>query len=74
MDITNGYGYQWWINTGESDRTTYILAAGYGEQLMFIAPSYNIIIIFNCGYFDVPEVISPYQLINDYIAYSLFAN
>lgn len=69
-----GYGFQWWLNSVVADETTinYVLAAGYGEQLMFIVPALDLLIVFNCGYFDAPFTVSPYQLIDDYIAPALF--
>lgn len=72
--FANGYGYQWWLNTlhfGDKS-VSYIQAAGLGEQLMFIVPSDDLIIVFNCGYFSAPVVISPYQLVSDYIARAVF--
>ena len=74
MGFANGYGYQWWLNSVESGGNTieYLFAAGYGEQLMFIVPTLDLIVIFNCAYFDVPISVSPYQLIDDYIVPALF--
>ena len=74
VGFADGYGYQWWIGSavvGE-DIINYFFAAGLGEQYMFVIPSLDLIIIFNCGYFGVPVTISPFQLIEDYIAPSLF--
>ena len=74
MNITSGYGYQWWVETAEVNgmRIDYYLSAGFGEQYMIVVPILDLIIVFNGGYFDVPITISPMQLIDDYIVYSLF--
>ena len=74
MNITSGYGYQWWVESVDVGGTLieYCLSAGYGEQYMFVVPALDLIIVFNCGYFDVPITISPNQLIDEYIVYSLF--
>ena len=74
VGFASGYGYQWWTDSaviGE-DIINYFFAAGFGEQYMFVIPSLDLIIIFNCGYFGVPVTISPFNLIEDYIAPSLF--
>ncbi len=68
INLTNGYGYQWWV---EDDL---FMSAGLGGQYMVVSPSLNIIVVFNCGYFDKPEVLSPFELINNYIYYSMFPN
>lgn len=75
-EYANGYGFQWWHSSvsWEGETIEYFFAAGYGEQLMFIVPTFDLIIIFNCGYFGVPVTISPYQLIDNYIAPALFNN
>lgn len=74
--FATGYGYQWWLNSVNSGGRviSYIQAAGYGEQLMFILPAVDLILVFNCGYFNVPATISPYQLINDFIARAVLIN
>ena len=74
MGFANGYGYQWWLNSVESGENTidYLFAAGFGEQLMFVVPTLDLLVIFNCAYFDVPISVSPYQLIDDYIVPALF--
>lgn len=66
INLTNGYGYQWWV---EEDM---FMSAGLGGQYMIVAPSINMIVVINCGYFDQAEVLSPFELINDYIYYSVF--
>jgi CubicO group peptidase (beta-lactamase class C family) len=65
MNITNGYGYQWWVDDG------IFMSAGYGGQYMIIAPTLELIIVINCGYFDLPEVVSPFDLVNNYIALAI---
>ena len=74
LGFADGYGYQWWLKTVQSgeNEIKYLFAAGYGEQLMFVVPALDLIVIFNCGYFDVPISVSPYQLIDDYIVPALF--
>jgi CubicO group peptidase (beta-lactamase class C family) len=74
LGFADGYGYQWWLKTVQSgeNEIKYLFAAGYGEQLMFVVPALDLMVIFNCGYFDVPISVSPYQLIDDYIVPALF--
>jgi CubicO group peptidase (beta-lactamase class C family) len=74
VNFATGYGYQWWFNsvTSAGNKIDFIMAAGLGEQLMFIIPSSDLIIVFNCGYFGIPVTLSPYQLIDDYIARAIF--
>ena len=74
VGFANGYGYQWWTGSAVIGENVinYFFAAGLGEQYMFIIPELDLIIVFNCGYFSVPVTLSPFQLIEDYIAPSLF--
>lgn len=70
--MANGYGYQWWSNwnTGIRNFQNYFFAAGYGEQMMYINPELDMIVVFNCGYFGTPELISPEGLLREYIVLS----
>ena len=74
VGFANGYGYQWWTGSAVIGENVinYFFAAGLGEQYMFIIPDLDLIVIFNCGYFGVPVTLSPFQIIEDYIAPSLY--
>ncbi len=74
MNITSGYGYQWWVesaNVGDNV-INYCMSAGYGEQYMFVVPALDLIMVFNGGYFSEPITLSPFQLVDNYIVYALF--
>ena len=65
----SSYGYQWW-NThftvnGLSHKCFF--AAGWGDQFMFIIPSLDMIIEFNCGNYDGKSSISTFNLVDNYI-------
>lgn len=65
----HAYGYLWWIrdfrHKGSSRRCFF--AAGWGDQYMFIIPSLDMLIVFNCGNYLVGTRISPFDLVEDYI-------
>jgi CubicO group peptidase (beta-lactamase class C family) len=43
-----GYGYQWWLIGGPSERASQVYAAlGYGGQYLFIVPELDLIAVFN---------------------------
>lgn len=64
-----GYGYQWWLGNlvAGSQNYPYFLAAGWGEQYLFVFPQQDMIVVFNCGYFFTPRVIDPFQMVQNYI-------
>jgi CubicO group peptidase (beta-lactamase class C family) len=69
LGIGNGYGYQWWLNdfnvNGKHIHSYF--AAGWGEQLMFIVPEENMIVLFFGEYYDHSPQISIHLLMNQYI-------
>jgi CubicO group peptidase (beta-lactamase class C family) len=69
LPISNGYGYQWWLGTFRSEGKTFncFLAAGWGEQYMFIFPDQNLIVVTNCGYYFNTTTVSPFDLVNYFI-------
>ncbi|UCG26716.1 MAG: serine hydrolase [Bacteroidales bacterium] len=73
MSFAGSYGYQWWIREFNTNNRTFhcFFAAGWGEQLLFVFPQHNMLILFNCGYFLTPVVLSPYNLVADYILKSI---
>ena len=70
---SDSYGYQWWIKDFSVSGNTYhcFYAAGWGDQYMFIFPNENMIIEFNCGNFSNSALISPFNLVDDYILKTL---
>ena len=74
MNITSGYGYQWWVESANAGSTVinYCMSAGYGEQYMFVVPALELIMVFNGGYFSEPITLSPFQLVDNYIVYALW--
>ena len=73
LPLAHAYGYQWWMQDFQVNGQTYasFLAAGWGEQYMYIFPEEAMIVLFNCGYYLTPVSISPYDLTRDYILNSL---
>ena len=69
LPISTGYGYQWWLGTFRSGDRTFncFLAAGWGEQYMFIFPDQNLIVVINCGYYLNTTTVSPFNLVNYFI-------
>jgi CubicO group peptidase (beta-lactamase class C family) len=65
----DSYGYQWWIMDFHANNRTYssFLAAGWGDQYMFVFPEEEMIIVFNCGNFLSFGGISPFSLVENYI-------
>lgn len=70
---SNGYGYYWWKNTASVNghNIDYSYAAGWGEQLMFLIPQSNMLVLINSGYFTVPVTVSPFTLLHNYILSSV---
>jgi CubicO group peptidase (beta-lactamase class C family) len=68
-DFGYGYGFLWWIRDFVSNETNYrcYFAAGWGDQYMFIIPSLDMIIVFNCGNYQTSARISPFDLVEEYI-------
>jgi len=70
---SDSYGYQWWIKDFNISGNTYncFYAAGWGDQYMYVFPNENMIVEFNCGNFSNSAIISPFDLVNDYILKAL---
>ena len=71
--FANGYGYQWWLydfNVNGKIFNCYF-AAGWGEQMMYIFPSENMIVIFLGQYYSDGPPIPTHQFLYDYILRSL---
>ena len=71
--FANGYGYQWWLDDYNVSGKEYhcYFAAGWGEQMMYIFPSENMIVIFLGQYYTVGPSISTNQFLTDYILKAL---
>jgi hypothetical protein len=72
-DFGRAYGYLWWIREFRHEGTSRrcFFAAGWGDQYMFIIPSLDMIILFNCGNCQVNARISPFELVEEYILAAL---
>lgn len=71
--FSNGYGYQWWLNrflVGTQAHNCFF-GVGWGEQYIYVFPDIEMVVIIPSGYFAVPEVIRPHDLIQNYILPSL---
>lgn len=71
--LPHGYGYQWWLEDFQANGHTYnsFLAAGWGDQYMFIFPVEELMIVFNGGNYLRSGSISPFSLVENYILASL---
>jgi CubicO group peptidase (beta-lactamase class C family) len=69
LGIGNGYGYQWWLNDFNVNGKQFhsYFAAGWGEQLMFIVPEENMIVLFFGEYYNQSPQVSIHSLMNQYI-------
>ena len=74
--FSTGYGYQWWLNQFTVNTTTYNCynGAGWGEQYIFVFPDIDMVVVTTCGYFSVPNVLSPHDVIRDYLLPALEGN
>jgi len=63
------YGYQWWIKDFQSGSNVYpcFLAAGWGDQYMFVFPGQEMMVLFNGGNYLRSGTISQFALVEDYI-------
>jgi CubicO group peptidase (beta-lactamase class C family) len=73
LPLAHGYGYQWWLKDFHVKDLTYncFLAAGWGDQYMFIIPAKELMIVFNGGNFLSAGSISPFSLVADCILVAL---
>jgi CubicO group peptidase (beta-lactamase class C family) len=67
--LSNGYGYQWWLNTFRvgSRTTDCFMAVGWGDQFMYVFPAENMVIVMTCGYFFVPATVTSHGIVQNYI-------
>lgn len=72
--FADGYGYNWWhynFNTIYGDFSCFF-ASGWGAQFLFVFPELDMsIVIFSGLYYDLNPIISPHELVESYILYSL---
>ncbi|NNF33447.1 MAG: serine hydrolase [Saprospiraceae bacterium] len=47
VDDQLGYGYQWWIPKHKNEKAEIFAGLGYGGQYLFVAPNYDLIVVFN---------------------------
>ncbi|HUX95961.1 MAG TPA: serine hydrolase [Bacteroidales bacterium] len=73
LTLAHGYGYQWWLEDFQVNGHTYnsFLAAGWGDQYMFIFPAEDLMIVFNGGNYLKGGSISPFSLVGNYILISI---
>jgi hypothetical protein len=73
VDFSNGYGYQWWLYTFQRDGKSYdcFMAVGWGEQIMYVFPNEELVIVVNCGYFFTPPLFPLHHLVQNYILKSI---
>jgi CubicO group peptidase (beta-lactamase class C family) len=73
LGLGNGYGYQWWLNdfTVGSKKYHAYFAAGWGEQLMYIFPEVNMVVLFFGEYYTTAPQRSIQTLIREYILPSI---
>ncbi|MBZ0292379.1 MAG: beta-lactamase family protein [Anaerolineae bacterium] len=63
-DSGSEYGYQWWI-ASDDEPVAAFSARGYGGQLIYIAPEFDLIVVFTAGLIDSDAITFP--LIHDHI-------
>lgn len=63
------YGYQWWLKDFSAGGIVYhcFLAAGWGDQYMFVFPDIDMIVVFNGGNYLSGGSINQFDLVEDYI-------
>ena len=73
LPLAHGYGYQWWLVDFQANGHTYnsFLAAGWGDQYLFIFPVEELMIVFNGGNYWTAGSISPFSLVANYILVAL---
>jgi CubicO group peptidase (beta-lactamase class C family) len=69
LGIGNGYGFQWWLYDFSVNGKQFhsYFAAGWGEQMMFIVPEENMIVLFFGEYYDHSPQLSVHSLMSQYI-------
>jgi CubicO group peptidase (beta-lactamase class C family) len=73
LPLAYGNGYQLWLEDFQANGHTYnsFLAAGWGDQYLFIFPAEELMIVFNGGKYMSAGSISPFSLVADYILVAL---
>jgi len=73
VDFSNGYGYQWWLYTFQREGKSYdcFMAVGWGEQIMYVFPREELVIVMNCGYFLTSPPFPLHHLVQNYILKSI---
>lgn len=71
--IGNGYGYQWWLNDFYQNSKKYecYFAAGWGEQMMYVFPQENMIVLFFGEYYTTGPRMSINSLVSNYVLRAL---
>ena len=72
----SSYGYQWWNTHYTVNGVLYkcFFAAGWGGQYMFIIPGLDMIIEINSGDYYGTSMVSPFDLVNNYILKAIISN
>jgi len=73
LPLAHAYGYQWWIQDFRVNGKTLksFLAAGWGDQYMFVFDEEDMIVVFNGGNYLSSGSISPFNLVENYILIAL---
>ncbi|MFC2139913.1 serine hydrolase domain-containing protein [Bacteroidota bacterium] len=71
-----GYGYQWWLNRFTVNTTDYecYFGVGWGEQYIYVFPDIDMVVVIPCGYFSVPNVIAPNDIVENLLLPALEGN
>jgi CubicO group peptidase (beta-lactamase class C family) len=67
---TNGYGYQWWLETYARGRLPAFSARGYGSQYIVVIPGENLVVVFTGGAWNSSPIAVPLsfqRIIEDFI-------
>jgi CubicO group peptidase (beta-lactamase class C family) len=69
----DGYGFQWWQKTYYYNSQSYssFFATGWGGQHIIDFPALNLVIVFTGGNYYEAEIISPYDIVSNYILPSI---
>ncbi len=71
MNITSGYGYQWWVPEHTNGISEIFAGNGFGGQYLMMSPEYNLIVVFNgWNINDEPEK-STWRVLQDRIISTL---
>jgi CubicO group peptidase (beta-lactamase class C family) len=73
INFSNGYGYQWWLYNFNVAGKSYdcFMAVGWGEQIMYVFPAQELVIVMNCGYFFTAPPFPLHKLVQNYILKSI---